>query len=87
MKQKSTDFALMVAIRVGFMMGRVEVLEWYNKFGGGGVMMWGCMTPSGPSMMCRIVGRMDQYMYREIIKRELIHTLHAYNLDPANLIF
>ena len=24
------------------------------KFGGGRVIMWGCMTPSGPSMMCRI---------------------------------
>jgi hypothetical protein len=38
------------------------------KFGGGGVMMWGCMTPSGPGMMCRIEGRMDQYMYREILE-------------------
>jgi hypothetical protein len=25
-------------------------------------------------------------MYREILERELIHTLHAYNVDPANLI-
>jgi hypothetical protein len=31
MKQKSTDFALMVAVGVGFMMDRVEVLEWCNK--------------------------------------------------------
>jgi hypothetical protein len=31
MKQKSTDFALMVAVGVGFMMGRVEVMEWCNK--------------------------------------------------------
>ena len=50
-------------------------------------MMWGCMAPSGPGMMCRIEGRMDQYMYREILERELIHTLHAYNLDLADLIF
>jgi hypothetical protein len=50
-------------------------------------MMWGCMTPSGPGMMCRIEGRMDQYMYREILERKLIHTLHAYNLDPSKLIF
>jgi hypothetical protein len=57
------------------------------KFGDGGVMMWGCMTSSGPGMMCRIEGRMDQYMYREILERELIHTLHAYNLDLANMIF
>ena len=57
------------------------------KFGGGGVMMWNCMTSSGPSMMCRIEGREDQYMYREILEQELIHTLHEYNLDLANLIF
>jgi hypothetical protein len=53
------------------------------KFGGWGVMMWGCMTPSGLGMMCRIEGRMDHYMYREVLERELIHTLHAYNLDHA----
>ena len=29
------------------------------KFGGGEVMMWGCMTLSGLGMMCRIEGRMD----------------------------
>ncbi len=58
-----------------------------GKFGGGGVMMWGYMTPSGLSMMCRIEGRMDQYMYREILERELIHTLHVYNLDLVNFNF
>ena len=57
------------------------------KFGGGGVIMWGCMTPIGLGMMCRIEGRMDQYMYRKFLERKLIYTLHAYNLDPANLIF
>ena len=31
MKQKSSDFALMVAVGVGFVMGKVEVLEWCNK--------------------------------------------------------
>lgn len=65
----------------------VRMVQQTVKFGGGGVMMWGCMTSSGPGMMCRIEGRMDQYMYREILERELIHTLHAYDLDPANLIF
>jgi hypothetical protein len=31
MKQKSNDFALMVAVGVGFVMDIVEVLEWCNK--------------------------------------------------------
>ena len=38
------------------------------KFNGGGVMMWDYVTPSGPSMMYRIEGRMDWYMYREILE-------------------
>jgi len=50
-------------------------------------MMWGCMTPSGLGMMCRIEERMDRYMNREMLERELIHILHAYNLDLADLIF
>ena len=31
LKQKSTDFALMVVVGVSFVMNRVEVLEWCNK--------------------------------------------------------
>ena len=31
MKQKSIDFSLMVPVGVGFVMGKVEVLEWCNK--------------------------------------------------------
>jgi hypothetical protein len=53
------------------------------KFGGGGVMMWGCTTPSGPGMMSRIEGRMDQYMYREILEQELIHTLQNVRIVRA----
>jgi hypothetical protein len=65
----------------------VGMVQQTVKFGGGGVMMWGCMTLSDPGMMCRIEEIMDQFMYRETLEQELIQTLHAYNLDPANLIF
>lgn len=50
-------------------------------------MMWGCMISSGRVMMCRIERRMDQLTYTEILERELIHTLHAYNLYSTSLIF
>ena len=31
MKQKSTDFILMVTVGAGFVMVKIEVLEWCNK--------------------------------------------------------
>ena len=57
------------------------------KFGGGSVMLWGCMTFQGPGMFCRIEGRMDQHQYKEILQRDLMYTVMAYDLDPSNLIF
>lgn len=57
------------------------------KFGGGSVMVWGCMTFHGPGMLCRIEGRMDQHQYKEILQRDLLYTICAYDLDPSNLIF
>jgi hypothetical protein len=57
------------------------------KFGGGSVMIWGCMTFHGPGMLCRIEGRMDQHQYKEILQRDLLYTICAYDLDPSNLIF
>src|SRR6266850_2309912 len=33
------------------------------KFGGGSVMVWGCMTWEGPGLVCKIDGRMDGDLY------------------------
>ena len=57
------------------------------KFGGGLVMMWGFMTIQGPDMFYRIEGRMDQYYYLEVLQRDLLDTLMAYNLDLSHVIF
>ena len=49
--------------------------------------MLDCMTLSGLGMMFRIEERINQYIYKEILEQELIHTEHAYNLYLDNLIF
>jgi transposase len=57
------------------------------KFGGGSIMLWDCMTFQGSGMFCRIEGRMDQHQYKEILQRDLMYTVMAYDLDPSKLIF
>ncbi len=45
------------------------------------------MTPNDPSIICRIEGRIVQSVYKEILERELIHTMYVYNINPTSLIF
>jgi len=57
------------------------------KFGGGSVMIWGCMTWQGVGFSCKIDGNMDASLYSEILKGELMDTIEYYNLDPEKIIF
>jgi len=57
------------------------------KFGGGSLMVWGCMTPQGVGHMCKIDGRMDAELYTTILQDEFLATVEYYGLDRANLIF
>jgi hypothetical protein len=41
------------------------------KFGGGSLMMWGCITWHGPGIATRINGRMGGELYLSILKEEL----------------
>lgn len=41
------------------------------KYGGGGIMVWGCMAASGVGNLVFIDGTMDQYVYLDILKRNL----------------
>src|SRR5205809_7836908 len=40
------------------------------KFGGGNVIMWGCMTWHGTGYACRIDGRIDAELYCQILADE-----------------
>eukprot|EP01099_Mayorella_cantabrigiensis_P002717 TRINITY_DN2199_c0_g1_i2.p1 TRINITY_DN2199_c0_g1~~TRINITY_DN2199_c0_g1_i2.p1 ORF type:complete len:282 (-),score=34.38 TRINITY_DN2199_c0_g1_i2:166-1011(-) len=57
------------------------------KHGGGGLMMWGCMTSKGVGYSCRIDGTMDAKLYTSILKDELLPTLDYYQMGKEDIIF
>jgi transposase len=57
------------------------------KFGGGSLMMWGCMTWEGVGYSTRIDVRMDGDLYVRILQEELQETFAFYGLDPSEVIF
>src|SRR5207245_9328015 len=61
-----------------------RLIEGTVKFGGGSVMMWGCMTWQGVGFAAKIDGRMDGDIYLQILKDELHQTLVYYGLNPPD---
>lgn len=57
------------------------------KFGGGSLMMWGCMTAQGVGYACHIDGHMDADTYTHILNTELLQTVDYYGLDVDSFIF
>ena len=57
------------------------------KFGGGSIMLWGCMTTKGVGYSCRIDGNMDSTLYCEILSGEFLDTLEYYRLEVKDVVF
>jgi transposase len=57
------------------------------KFGGGSVMVWGCMGEFGIGRCCKIEGRMNGELYREILEDEFMGTLSDFDLNVDDVIF
>lgn len=57
------------------------------KFGGGSVMIWGCMTVHGVGLMCRIEGKMDASLYEQILEEDFLGTVDYYEMDREDLVF
>ncbi|KAI1002524.1 hypothetical protein K3495_g5679 [Podosphaera aphanis] len=57
------------------------------KFGGGHIMIWGCILREGTGNMCKIDGLMDQHLYTEILEGDLLQTLVEYGKNPVSVIF
>jgi len=55
-----------------------RLVQGTKKFGGGSIMVWGCMTWDGVGMACKIDGRMDGELYCQIMDDELQQTLSYY---------
>ena len=64
-----------------------RLVEGTVKFGGGFLMMWGCMTWQVVGYAIKIDGRMDGDLYLQILKDEFHNSLQFYSLDPPNIIF
>ena len=57
------------------------------KFGGGSIMLWGCMTAYGVGISIRIEGTMDRHQYLSILQDGLLPTIGHYGLDREKVIF
>ena len=52
------------------------------KFGGGSLMIWGCMLWEGVENACKIDGRMDGDLYIKILEGDLQSSLVFYDKTP-----
>ena len=57
------------------------------KFWRGSIMVWRCMTWKGIGNLRLIEGKMDKYIYREVLEMELMNTIHMHDLKEENVIF
>jgi hypothetical protein len=57
------------------------------EYGGGHVMLWGCMTWEGVGFACKRDGNMDGQLYKEILENELLQALEYYGLEVGDIIF
>jgi len=64
-----------------------RVVEGTRKFGGGCLMMWGCMVWEGVGYACKIDGRMDGELYVKILQDELQESIAYYGKTNEEIIF
>jgi hypothetical protein len=64
-----------------------RLVESTVKFGGGNVMIWGCMFWEGIGYATRIEGKIDAELYCSILDDELQKSLDHYNKSPSNITF
>ena len=64
-----------------------RLVQGTQKFGGGSLMIWGCMLWEGPGFAARIDVRMDANLYTEILEDDLLRTLEYYNKNPGEIEF
>lgn len=58
-----------------------------KKYGGGCLMIWGCMTWNGLGICKKIDGIMNADVYSKILREELMSSLAFYDLNPEHIIF
>lgn len=58
-----------------------------TKFGGGSIMVWGCMMWKGVGYATKIDTTMDAQLYTDILEEDLQESMEFYNLEVADIIF
>src|SRR5579871_6648895 len=58
-------------------------VEGTQKYGGGSLMMWGCMLWEGVGDACKIDGK----LYTQILEDELQSSVQAYGKTPEDVLF
>ena len=64
-----------------------RLVQGTQKFGGGSVMVWGCMGWDGAGYACKIDGRMDADLYCSILEDELLSSLEFWRKTTEDIIF
>jgi len=64
-----------------------RLVQGTQKFGGGSVMIWGCMLWDGPGYACKIDGRMDGDLYVKILEEDVQASLAYYGKSAEDVIF
>ena len=64
-----------------------RLVEGTVKFGGGNLMLWGCMAWDGVGYATRIEGRMDADLYISIMEDELQKTLEFWGKTTDDVVF
>jgi Transposase. len=64
-----------------------QLVQGTVKFGGGNLMMWGCMGWDGVGYATKIEGKMDGELYTQILGDELMQTLEYYGYNGEDIIF
>jgi transposase len=64
-----------------------RLVEGTVKFGGGNLMLWGCMLWEGPGYSTKIDGRMDADLYVSILEDELQATMEYYGKNTEDVVF
>jgi len=57
------------------------------KFGGGSLMVWGCMGWNGVGMLAEVEGRMDAEQYVDILNHHLLPSMAESGIDEEDIIF
>ncbi len=64
-----------------------RLVEGTKKFGGGSVMVWGCMLWDGVGNAVKIDGRMDAELYVQILDEDLQASIDYYGKTAEDIIF